>query len=180
MIHPSRRSLLELGLAGTAVLVVGGVGVSLRAPIPVPAPGPLRVFSEREHSICAAIADTMCPGGDGLPTASELGVPAKLDALLATVHPGVGKEIRQVLHLIENPVAALIFDGRATPFSHLAPAARVAALQSWRESGLSIRKQAYKGIHGLVNAAYWGDPRTYVATGYPGPPDYGNRAGGAG
>jgi len=176
-LDPSRRSLLRLGLAGSAVLAVGGIGLSLRPPVAVPSPGPLRVFSAREHSICAAIADTMCPGGVGLPTATELGVAAKLDALLSTVHPGVGKEIRQVLHLMENPLAALAFDGRLTPFSHLSAADRATALELWRTSSLGVRRQAYKGLHGLINAAYWGDPRTYGHGGYPGPPDYGNRPG---
>lgn len=174
---PSRRSLLKLGLGGTALLAIGGTGLSLRAPVPVPALGPLQVFSAREHSICAAIADTLCPGVDGLLSASELGVPAKLDALLASTHPGIGKEIRQVLHLVENPVASLLFDQRLTPFSHLDAAGRAAALELWRSSGLLVRRQAYKGLHGLINAAYWGDTRTYGHTGYPGPPDYGNLGG---
>lgn len=174
-LDPSRRRLLQLGIGGSALLAVGGVGLSLRAPVAVPVSGLLQVFSEREHSICAAIADTMCPGGPGLPSASELGVPSKLDALLATVHPGVGKEIRQVLHLMENPVASLVFDRRLTPFSHLDAAARAVALERWRSSGLAVRRQAYKGLHGLINAAYWGDQQAYAHTGYPGPPDYGNR-----
>ena len=175
----SRRSLLKLGLGGSALLAVGGVGLSLRAPVAVPAAGPLRVFSPAEYSICAALADTLCPGGGGLPTATEIGVPGKLDMLLDTLHPGVGKEICQVLHLVENPVASLLFDQRVTPFSHLDAAGRAEALMLWRSSSLSVRRQAYKGLHGLINAAYWGDPRTYAFTGYPGPPDYGNRAGGA-
>ena len=174
---PSRRSLLKLGLGGATVLAVGGVGLSLRDPVSVPAPSWLQVFSEREYSICAAIADTMCPGGGGLPSALALDVPAKLDRLLASTHPGIGKEIRQVLHLFENPVASLLFDQRLTPFSHLDALGRAEALERWRSSGLLVRRQAYKGLHGLINAAYWGDPRTHAHTGYPGPPDYGNLLG---
>ncbi len=173
----SRRRLLKLGLGGTALLAAGGIGLSMRAPREVLAPGALKVFSAREHSICAALAETICPGGKGLPTATELGVAAKLDALLASVHPGVAREVRQVLHLFENPVMSLVFDGRVTPFTHLDAEARVTALECWRSSGLLVRRQAYKAIHGLVTAAYWGDPSTYGHGGYPGPPDYGNRLG---
>jgi hypothetical protein len=173
-IDPTRRSLLKLGLGGTAVLVLGGIGLSMRRPVLVPALGPLLVFNQREFSICTAIAETMCPGEGTLPSAQAIGVAAKLDALLHVVHPGVGKEIRQVLNLFENPVASMLFDRRITPFTHLDAGGRSEALQRWRTSSLDLRRQAYKGLHGLVTAAYWGDPRTYASVGYPGPPDYGN------
>ena len=46
-----------------------------------------------------------------------------------------------------------------------------AALQSMRLSRISLRQQAYQGLHDLVYAAYFSGKETWQVLGYPGPVD---------
>lgn len=170
----SRRTVLRYGLGGALLLGAGGLGLSLqRTQLREPA-WPLLALDERSFSILAAISERMTPHGDGLPSARSLHVAESIDGLLAAAEPGVADEVKQVLGLIENGVAGLLFDGRPRPFTQLSPEDQDRALAAWRQSSLSIRRTAYKALHGLCMAAYYAKPETYAAVGYPGPPDFGN------
>jgi hypothetical protein len=46
-----------------------------------------------------------------------------------------------------------------------------AALQSMRLSRISLRQQAYQGLHDLVYAAYFSGKESWQVLGYPGPVD---------
>lgn len=166
----SRRRFLQVTLAGAGLLAVGGVGLSLQATVPVAPSQPLRALSERGYSILVAVADRICPGGGALPSARELDVAGQVDALLATLHPGVAAEVEQVLALLENAAFALVMDGNPRPFSASSPATQDRVIEGWRTSRLSVRRQAISALKGLVSSAYYADPRTHAGVGYPGPP----------
>ena len=38
-----------------------------------------------------------------------------------------------------------------------------------RLSSVTLRQQAYHALHDIVNGAYFADPATWTALGYPGP-----------
>jgi len=172
----NRRTILKFGLGGAAVLTVGGVGLGLRGTAMRAAPQALRVLSTRQYSILAAIAETLCPGGPGLPDANEVQVAVKVDGVLDTLHPGDAKEFVQALALMENALVGLAFQGRFSTFSGSSPAVRTAALEGWRTSGLALRRTAFTAVSGLCMGAYWSDPSTYAHVGYPGPPPLGAAA----
>jgi len=170
--------VIRYGLGGAVALAAGGVGLSLQRTRPRAPSRPLRALDERTFSILAAVADRVTPPREGFPAASELQVAEKIDELLTGVHPAVLEEITQVLHLLENGLAGLVLDGRPKPFTALSPQAQDEALQSWKRSRLGLRRTAYKALRGLCAAAYYASPEIYPAVGYPGPPDFGNVAGG--
>jgi hypothetical protein len=163
----SRRALFRYG-AASALLVAAADGPIARAQ---PAPG-LALLSPGERDTLVAAAERIVPGGDGLPAPGDIGVAAKVDAAMTLLHPADVEEIRQGLMLLESAVVGLLLDARPTRFTDCDPAARDEALADWRSSRITLRRKAFKAIHGLISAAYWASPEVYPGIGYPGPPDF--------
>lgn len=166
-----RRTLLKTGLLGGGILAVSGVGVGMIPTVERAAQGPLQVLDTRAYSVLAAIADTVCPGGGQAPSASDIDVAGQIDAFLATCPPHLGEDLRRALLLFDNALAGLFFRMRPSVFTGMEPAARVNVLEGWRTSRLSFRRQVYSALRTLIASTYYGDPRTYAASGYPGPPN---------
>lgn len=173
----TRRTLLKYGLSGSLVLAAGSVTLGLRGPrVRRPRPKTIRALSEREFHALEAIALGLCPGGDSLPDAAALDVVGKVDTLLTTMPAATRAEVKQVIALMDNALAATVLEGRTVPLSHLEGPALERALEGWRRSRLSVRRTAFKAVHKLCMSAYWSDPRVYAHCGYPGPPALGARA----
>lgn len=170
--NPSRRTLLKVGAAGGALLVLGGLGLTLQPTVKVTPKRPLEALDPRAFSILAAVAETLCPGGGDLPTASDAEVAEKIDALLHQMSPLATVELSQLLRLVENALAGFLLDLRPRPFTACSAKTRARVLEDWRTSHLATRRAGFKALCGLCNAAYWGTPSTWPHVGYPGPPDF--------
>lgn len=166
----SRRSFLGLGLAGAALLALGGIG--LRPTVLRAAPATLVALDPRTFSVLAAFAERVAPGGGAFPAASGVSVAEKVDALLGTCAPAMVAEIKQALLLFDNALAGLFLDGRPSTFTACDAATQDAILESWKSSRLDLRRRVYKALRGLCAGAYYGSPECYAAIGYPGPPDF--------
>src|SRR5918994_93485 len=96
-------------------------------------------LSRRQHAALVAICDTFAPGLEGLPSASEAGVPeAVVDAFAR--HPR-RHELREILLLLS------VWEHTARPlrrFSSLPLAERERALRTWRDSSLERKRAADK------------------------------------
>jgi Gluconate 2-dehydrogenase subunit 3 len=170
-----RRSFLKKGLIGATLLFVGGaVPIALRRGTYDTTPRtPLRLFTPREYAIFAAIAARIVPGDDAdaaWPSAGALDCAGKADALMATAHPSVGAELRQLLHLFESGLTGLLTDLRPTPFTRLTAAEKDARLSAWRHSRLALLRTGYQALRRLAQATYYSSPEIYQRVGYPGPP----------
>jgi len=121
----------------------------------------------------AAICDTFVPGGDGLPSASALGVPELLRAeVTALGRPALLAELDQLLDTIESPPLNLILTGRPSRFSSLAHHEREAYLKRWATSPLALKRRAFQVMKRLTLLyAYGVDGSPYAAAmGYARPP----------
>jgi hypothetical protein len=159
-----RRALWTLALASVAV--AAGVGLAIVPPVSRSPRARLRALTDRSFAVLAAVADRVCPGGSGLPTAWDIEVPEKVDAVLARLHPGNATDVHRALLLLDNPFAGLVLDARPTSFTRVSAETQDRILETWRTSRLEVRRSAYRAIVGLVNAAYWSDPRTFGHLGY--------------
>lgn len=167
----TRRRVLTWGLLGSALLGLAGlVGQRTQAQQPSRA---LRALSVSEYATILAIADCLCPGGDGLPPASAVGVGERVDDFMALADPWSLSDVKRLLALFESAWGGLLLEGRPTLFSEQSAEARVATLESWRHSPLRFKRSAYVALRGLIMTRYWSIPAIYRATGYPGPPDFG-------
>jgi hypothetical protein len=174
--RPSRRRFLKRGLLGGALLLVGGaLPLALRSTLSRGKPKrALKLLSEDEHAVFAAVAARLAPGdsaGPRWPTAEALDCAGKVDALMATVHPAMGAEFRQLLHLFENGLFGLLIAGSPTPFTRCSPAAQDARLEAWHHSRLALLRSGYQALRRLAHATYFSSPEVYALIGYPGPPE---------
>jgi len=168
----SRRHLLKVGLGGAGLLAVGGLGLSMQSSV-LREPGrALLVLDTLEYSVLSAVAERICPAGDGFPSAASLDVAAGIDAFVSLLDPAAGAELKSLLRLLENGVAGLLLDGRPRPFTACSPEVQDATLHAWQHSRIGLRRSGMKVLRGFCSSTYYSDPRVYSHVGYPGPPDF--------
>jgi hypothetical protein len=170
-----RRGFLKKGLAGGALLVVGGgAGLALRSTrLGTPPRAPLKLLSPAQHAVLAAVAARVVPGDGapaGWPTAEAVDCAGKIDALLTLAHPEVGVEFKQLLGLFENGLAGLFTRTGWAPFTRLSVGEQDARLRTWASSRLIVLRSGYQALVRLVHATYFSSPEVYPLLGYPGPP----------
>jgi hypothetical protein len=90
--------------------------------------------------------------------------------LLATLHPRVAGEFRQLLRVFENAMTGLFSIGSPRTFTRSSAADQDRRLDSWRHSRVALFRSGYQAIKRLAHATYYASPATYAAVGYPGPP----------
>jgi|CXWL01.1.fsa_nt_gi hypothetical protein len=171
--NPSRRGVLTKGLLGGAFLLLGGSGwLAFRASklIPLPSEG-LKVLSPRQYAVLHAFAECMLPAAGKFPSVHELRIAYEGDKILAMVDVTTQKELTALLELFENALANAIFGQRFQPFTQLSVEERERVALEWRDSALAVRRTGFRALRGLVMAAYYGNPATFAAVGYLGPPE---------
>ena len=164
-----RRSFLKKGLAGGALLALGGGTLALFPGQHVGTPSrPLRVLDERTFQVMVAIAARIVAG---LPGADPVAVAQAVDESLGRVPPEGQADLVKLLGLFENGLAGLVLDGRPVPFTWLDPAAQDRALERWRDSNLVVRRSGYHALRRLCLGAYYAEPPAWPSLRYGGPPD---------
>jgi hypothetical protein len=167
-----RRSFLVRGLAGGALLALGGAGWLLtRKTRPLPElAGALKVFSPEEAAILAAIAGRLVPERPGFPRPAELRLASRMDEVVAMAHQATQAELRRLVRLFESALGGLLLDGDGRLFTTSTPAQQDRRLRAWAQSRLPLRRTGYRALKRLVYASYYAAPETWAAIGYAGPP----------
>jgi hypothetical protein len=165
-----RRGFLTKGLVGGALLLGGGAFFVTRPTRRATVTGPLTVLSADEASVLLAIADRLVPVRDGFPRPAALRVAEKLDEMVARMHPGDQKEVKQAIGLFESALTGVLFDFSPRTFTESPPEEQDRRLAAWRDSRVAIRRTVWKTLRSLPLAVYYGSPEVYAAVGYPGPP----------
>jgi hypothetical protein len=173
---PTRRTFLVAGLAGGATLAAAWWLRGTRdAASPSPATAALSALDPQAPVIVGAIASVLL---DGAIPADAAGRAAAVDATVANVAraveglpPSAQHELGQLFALLAFAPTRIALAGIA-PSWREAPAADVAAmLVRFRDSRFALLRSAYAALHQLVFAAWYGDPASWTAIGYPGPPE---------
>jgi choline dehydrogenase-like flavoprotein len=127
-----------------------------------------------------ALVDTFVPGGDGLPSASQLDVHRRILAEVEALgRPTLRRELGLLLWAIERRLANLALVGRPVAFSRLAPGAREDFLRRLATSPVPLERTAFQDLKRLtLLLAYGLDGSPYRAlAGHvaptPDPPDIG-------
>jgi len=168
-----RRDFLKKGLLGGLILAVGG-GTWLftrRTRAQRSLEGPFQVLSPEEATVMLAVANRLVPERVGFPRPLDVGVPRKVDAILAMAHPATQKEARQLVRLFENALTGLAFEGQLRTFTNSSPEEQDERLRGWATSRITLRRTGYRALKRLVYAAYYASPETWPVIGYAGPPD---------
>jgi hypothetical protein len=167
----SRRNLLKTGVIGTLAVGLGGIGLTLRETALRADTPELRVFDAREYAILSAIADRLCPPlGKGAPGAIELDTVRVIDDLADLADPDTQRGLKLALRVFESALGGALLGERIAPFTQLDDAGRDRVLAAWRDSRIGFRRTVYRALSSTIQAAYWGDPRTWARLAYDGPP----------
>ncbi len=167
---PSRRQFLKVGIAGA--LALGAVRVAYGPfngrDVPLPDGYPFLFLSPTDRAILTAIAPVILDGG--LPSHAVEDVVRGVDVAIAGLPPQVQGEVAQLFALLGLPVTRRLVAGVWSNWQEARPEDVAAFLQRWRFSSIAMLRSAYQALHRLVAAAWYGNPESWQAIGYPGPP----------
>ncbi len=164
----NRRSFVQRGLFGGALLLFGGGGLALYPTRHLASPTkPLRVLDDRGFQVVVAIAARVVTA----PDADPIVLASRVDEALSRTPPEAQADLAGLLGLFENALPGLLLDGRAAPFTRLDGPAQDRVLESWRDSRLALRRSGYHALRRLCFIAYYGDERAWPSIHYGGPPD---------
>jgi long-chain-alcohol oxidase len=134
-------------------------------------------LTDRQRRTLEAICDTICPEADGLPSATDLGVPdALLEAVERNPREPERRQLAQLLSLWDTRAVTALGGGGLERFTRLPREARERVLLSWCDSRLPQRRAAFHAFRKGALLFYWmlqgpdGGPNpAWADIGYPGP-----------
>ena len=93
------------------------------------------------------ICDTLCPSGDGLPSARDLGVAeALVQAVALNPRAAERRQLALLLSLWDSPVMGALGGAGLRRFSGLPEEGRERVLRSWCDSGATQRRAAFQAL----------------------------------
>jgi hypothetical protein len=165
-----RRTLLGLGVVGSlgVAVLAGGSAWVLRSPA-----WHQGALSPAGREILLAVGQAVLEGSlPDDPTRRDQALDAFLTRLataIASLPPATQLQIDELLSLLATAPGRHLIAALPQAWS-TAPAEDVqVALQSMRTSSLALRRQAYHALRDLTQGAFFADPGTWAALGYPGP-----------
>lgn len=168
----SRRSLLRLGLFGSAALATAGLLGSLSG---CSAEGPASGFLMLRDSdlpmlrrvtrvvLQGAVPDAKLPAG-------VEGTLQSLDQGLAHVSPALYRQVAQLFDLLALPVTRGPLTGIWGNWAQADDEAVTVFLQRWENSPIALLRQGHAALLQMIQMVWYGRPEAWSHCGYPGPP----------
>lgn len=170
----SRRTFIVTGTVGAVALATAAW---LRGPHAPPPAMPRRALDADAEAIFGAVAPVLLAGAwpeDPVAQASaRQDTLAGIDTAVAGLPPSSRKELAGLVALLSLPPVRLGLAGLHTPWHDASPREVRRFLDRCRDSSFLTLRAAYDALHALVFAAWYGNPRSWPAIGYPGPPEFG-------
>lgn len=163
-----RRTLLKLGAASAAVLIVAGGAAALLQP---GLKGGVLSDAGREvfSAVGRAVLDKTLPADEGARQVALQGLLTRVDILVQSLPPHAQAELSQLLALLASAPGRRALAGLSQPWPEASIVDIQHALQDMRLSALALRQQAYAALHDITAGAYFSDPSSWPLLGYPGP-----------
>lgn len=164
----SRRTFLKAG--GLAALALAAGGALYRA---THTSQPQRFALDGEaraalHAILPAILAGALPPGAGREAALGTTIEGVHQAILG-LPPATQKEVQDLFGLLALAPARRLLTGIAGGWEGAGVDEVAAFLQDWRLHRLGLLRSAYHALHDLVLGAWYAQPASWAAMGYPGP-----------
>jgi len=161
-----RRRFLQLGIAGSVALAVGGslrwLAFGYRL-----APGEACVaLSVKELCIVKAVVGALLPASDRFPSGESLGIAQRVDEQVWAAPRSVRSEFGAALQLFEHAPPLHGFAGRFTSLSSDAQRAYFQRVLVGHNASL---RQIGVGLKQIVHMLYYARPEVWPALGYEGP-----------
>ena len=162
-----RRSFLQLGAGSALLLALAATALQGMAPGLQDT-----TLSPRARLIIGRIAGAIIADAwpSNPPSATmQDALLQRVNAQIAAMPEAVQAELSQLLGMMDTLAGRRTLVGIGSPWEDASPAELTEALQSMRLSRISLRQQAYQGLHDLVYAAYFSGTESWTVLGYPGP-----------
>ena len=164
-----RRTLLKIGIVATAAIgAAGGLTVAMHR-----GPWADDRLQSTGRVIFAALARGILDGTlPADPAQATRQVDAHLERVEAAIRqfpPALQSELAQLLAVLDTAPGRRWLFTLGSPWAAATPTEVQAALDRMRHSRLLLRQQTYHALRDLTNAAYYSEPGTWAALGYPGP-----------
>ena len=173
---PTRRTFLVAGIAGATALATAG-WLRSRPDTPVILGASPTVLDPDAYAVVAAVTpvllDGALPGDAGKAAAAVRETVANVGLAIAGLPPAAQKELAQLFALLAFAPARIALARVSSPWPQASRDEIAAFLESWRSSRFLLLHSAYAALHQLVFAAWYGNPDSWPAIGYPGPPRLG-------
>jgi hypothetical protein len=164
-----RRTLVGVGVAAGALLVLAGGGAALLYERAWHGGKLLPAGRRVLTAVARAVLDGSLPTGMPAQAAAIESHLTRIEATVDAMPAQTQREIADLLALLALPPLRATLVGLSGTWED-APLADVqTALQSMRRSSLLVRRQAYNALRDLTHAAYFADPSTWPLLRYPGP-----------
>jgi hypothetical protein len=165
----SRRTFLKAGVFGAVVLAAGGALYRTTHPAP-----PQRFALDGEaraalHAVVPAILAGALPDD---PARREGAIVEAIDGVhqaILGLPLATQKEVQDLFALLALAPARRLLTGVPGGWANASPGQVAAFLQDWRVHRLGLLRSAYDALHGLVLGAWYANPSSWAAIGYPGP-----------
>ena len=161
----SRRQFLQTGVAGSVLLACSGWLNAAGA----------RRLSDAERDMLAAVAGVLLDGALPQEGAARQQLVARTVDGIARAVAGLSlatqKEIGELFGLLVLAPTRMVLAGVGRPWREASAAEVGEFLASWRGSRLLLLQSAYAALHDLTFGAWYAQPDSWEAIGYPGPPE---------
>jgi hypothetical protein len=166
----TRRQFIQVGVAGAAVLAAARWLDRPRALAAGPA---YRFLDERSAAVVAGLVPVVLTTLPTEPAARARAVEetvAGFDRAVAGLSAAVQKEVDELFSILRFAPARFMFTGLWASIEEAKPADIAAFLNRWRFSSFEIQRAGYQAMTQLIQAAWYGNPASWAAIGYPGAP----------
>lgn len=169
---PTRRQFIQVGIAGGVLFAAARW---LDRPAAVAAAPGYQFLDPQTAAVTAALVPVVLAGA--LPTEAVARTRAieettsAFDRAVAGLSPSVRKEVDELFSLLRFAPARLMFTGLWEPVEESSPEDIAAFLNKWRRSRFEIQRAGYQAVTQLLQAAWYGNPASWAAIGYPGAPN---------
>jgi len=171
----TRRTFILAGVAGGAALAAAYWFRHEREAQPVTgALVPLARLDTGAPAIIGAIVPVLLAGALPVdPVSRPVAVNETIENVARAVSglpPAAQRELGQLFALLDFAPARIALTGVTSTWSDASERDVAAFLDRWQASRLMLLRSAYDALHQLVFAAWYGNPRSWPAIGYGGPP----------
>lgn len=170
----NRRRWLKVGVAGGAALGVAAWWAQRpsafgRTPYTPAANLPPAVWTPEAAMMIKALAPVVigpaCTGAASCQRVAE-----GVRVAVAALSPAAQRDVGELFMLLNIGPARGLLTGVWGSWSDASTKDIEAFLQRWRHSRLALLQAGYHALHDLILAAWYAEPESWAAIGYPGPP----------
>jgi hypothetical protein len=165
----TRRGFLKKTAFAALVLAAGG-GIYRATHTPAPARFVLTGEAAAAlHAIIPAILAGVLPADGAARAAAIAATTARVHQTILGLPLATQQEVQDLFGLLALAPARRFLAGVPHQWSAATVPEVSAFLQSWRLHRIGMLQSAYAALHDLVFGAWYADPATWPAIGYPGP-----------